>query len=340
MAKFFIALILAFGFLIPIRSYAALPNAPSDIFILPDQNFAYRHILETNDALFLTAYWIENRAETDDTPAGPAVPGSSWQDYTNLAAIAEIQNSSGTVIREKSAPRLGVGVLGFYFTAAEFAANFTWSSQVTISIEANPALFANASVVNTGTTGRLAAGSNKWRSETTHAGTVDQLEEDLPKMMKALEVKNDGNYTDATKVDANGVAVLVDAFPYIVQLAPDAFIIGSTLISPDKTVTANQLQTDLDASSSAPRDAITGLSNSYGFNRTIFALGFLLILAAPAVSLMRTYTKSDALAYSIIGPMLTWGASMNLIPIALPMSLAVIFFGIIGIWIWRQIPTG
>jgi len=317
------------------KAHAAIASVPSSMLVIGTETYAFRHILETDDALFMAPYYINS----DD-----------WVGYDGIDIIAQLENHSGTIIKQKTLEHLDGGIIGFYINNSEFAANFTWpgSENARIILRANPAVFlADPSIDNTGDQGLVDAtkegtGSNdEWIGTDNHSDTVDDMRSRLPGMLNALGNEDSIDYLEGDKINLAGGGLIVEAFTWIVTIAPEAFILGSLTLNPDFSATGTiALQLELDSLDNTAIDSVTGLATGLGFNPSIFGLIVIILISAPVILMLRNITEDNAFAFASISGLLVWWTSLGLLSVALIMTISLILFAILGIWLWNRIPTG
>lgn len=327
---------------------AQIPEVPSPPNIQINQSYAFRNVLELNDILFIAAYIIENDSGASGT----------WDGFLSTAALSKVINPDGTVIAQKSLDRLGGGIFGYYFNAVDAAANFTFGTDVTLRIDSNPTTFSNiVTTVNQGTLcgnptvicagEKVGTGTtDDWINTTTIAQTKSQMETRFVQMAESIESEYRDNtpeefLVEGGRINATGANIFIEAFIGAIQVAPDAFAVGDELLSIAFNPGTFQFETSLntDTASSRPRLALESLSDSFSLNRTLTSLAIVFGLTIPLYMGLREASRSDALAMTSIAGMLVWWTSLFFIAPALLFSLGLILWALLGVWIWRTIPT-
>ncbi len=178
---------------------------------------AYRHVLETDDRLFLARYGL-----TDVPPTGESANGADY-------AVARVENA-GTVYRQARPPVGSYAVFAFYFTAAETAAlAIPWNNvAVEVCLQEDPLVF--ASPAESCASSAPASGLLTWNSTGSVSATGTELGNDLKRLLQLLETDaglTAGTYVTSAGITAAGSILLGLAFPYFTQVSPAAFLAGS-----------------------------------------------------------------------------------------------------------------
>lgn len=309
----------------------AISAVPGDMIIIGSETYVFRHVIETDDALFLAAYFI------DDTV---------WAAFNGSDIVAQLENAAGTVVGQKALPHLGGGIIGFYRSTVNFSANFTFPEDARIIFRANPAVFLPAVNDNTGNQGFLDStklgtdSDDQWINTADHTATVTDLENRLPGMMNALSILDSVSYLEGDKINLTGGSLMVEGFTWIVSVAPGAFILGSQTLTPGFTGTGTiGLQLALDAEVNTARTSVESLATGLGFNSSIFAFLVILVVSAPVILILREITEDNSFAFAGMSGMLVWWTSLGLLSVALIMTISLIMLAILGMWMWNRIPT-
>lgn len=327
----FIALTLVVTTVTETRAISVVPGV---MIIIDTEAYVFRHVIQTDDALFMASYFI------DDT---------IWAAFSGSDVMAQLENEAGVVVSQKVLPHLGGGIIGFYKSPANFTSDFATSGfpeDARIIFRANPAVFLPSPIDNTENQGlfdlsKLGTDSDdEWINTSDHAGTVDDMTTRLPGMMNAITILDGISYLEGDKINLTGGNLMVEGFTWIVSVAPNAFILGSETLTPTFSNSGTiALQTALDASVNTAKTSVTDLAIGLGFNPSIFAFLVILVVSAPIILILREITEDNGFAFAGMSGMLVWWTSLGLLSVALIMTISLLFMAIIGLWMWNRIPT-
>ena len=174
---------------------------------------AYRHVLVEDDRLVLVRYAIAESFGEDETPHGVD------------AALLRVGTSTSTLQFQRP-PSPGYGLAAFYWPDDTAV---TWADpDLVAEIRSNPTLYATA---------QSHSADIEWSSATTQTETQEELTEDLPEILQALERDDQDvevqQYVSGQGITLAGQGLLTGTFAALVSLAPDAFEVSVEPIGED-----------------------------------------------------------------------------------------------------------
>lgn len=301
---------------------APVPKAP---IVLPGQSYGFSHVIESGDMLFLAAYEID----WDTDLYSPTDAIASLTDYSNNLINAEI----------KHPPYLPGGLVGFYLTADEVTSLslINGTSEVRVLIRSNPTSFDDFK--SSSVTGNI-----NWVTSVDIATTLELLEPRLITLVANVQA----NFTndvlvENNKITAAGAQLALAAFTPLLDLVPDAFSISDHDLltnqpNPD-TTTPLEDQINTDNAGSKAFLGLTGFADGIGIDRDALGFGIVLMISIPIFYVARQRFNSLTLAFSATGGLLVWWAAIGMIPIEVIFLLDILMIAVIGVFIWRQVPT-
>ena len=178
---------------------------------------AYRHVLELEDRLLLVRYAL---AQT---------PTSGEDAYGADASILSARD--GTTTLSQLNPTPAYSLAAFYFPESQSSSVPWLDSGIQACLHASPTIFTTPqSNCDTSVT---------WNSEADLADTAQEIEDDLPTIMLALEADDPDiaakAYVWSAGITLVGRDIVEGAFAALIVIAPNAFSIGQTQGSADFT---------------------------------------------------------------------------------------------------------
>lgn len=198
--------------LLPYLVYAI--GAPSTLQI--NSVYAYQHLLEDNDQLYLVEYTLDYGTNPDE-PISEAYLGRLMQGSSELGNIAPYAYYDGGYDQ---------GIFSVYFTAASVPA---WSGNYTMRLEGNPTLSwlasDNVTAIPVPTTG--VSSFDVWSTSTSQATTEEELTARLLYIADQLELAWGVDLVETTatgtKLTAYGESYFCNAVENLRAACPDMF---------------------------------------------------------------------------------------------------------------------
>lgn len=345
--------VLSFIFIFPAVILAALPSTPSAPSILINRSYAFKNVLETDDQLYIAAYYINDETDED----------GSWEEFRAGDAVVRLIDEEGSeeVIKEKSVPRLGGGIVAFYFNASSVPTPwFTGEAgdplDMNIQIISNPSTFSDT--LSTGDQGLLCSefdssciegkvgreSDDDWIFDIvdgiTKEETKEELEDRLIDIFEALEnIDPSLSLLEADRGNADAAEMATDAIPFITTVAPGAFNLSQESLSETFAPGTNELQSELDSQAGDAKDSLFSFATELGLNEEITSFAFIAALTATLFFSLLVVTESQPLAATSIGSMLVLWTSLSLISTPIILILAIACWAVLGAWLSKLVPT-
>ncbi len=254
-------LVVAVASLAPVAFAASLASHELSAVSLGEAH-AFRHVLETDDRLFLVRYSV-----VDEPPDGESTYGAA-------ATVLQLVDGA-TIASAQNPPGEGHRLAAIYQPASD-ASLVTWADAlVFLRLTSSPTLYSPQDVSTAVPT---------WHTTSSATATADALVSVLPDVLVGVE-SDDANVTAGSYVTSAGItdagAVLVElAFPGLIVIAGDAFQTAVVSLGDDVTAipAPGTVASDLEVTgqASAFTQDVTAAGATFGI--PALGVGILLLL--------------------------------------------------------------